>query len=41
MWHVNRDPKTYADIARRVSREEMEQVYAYAEKKGLEYRSVS
>ncbi len=41
MWRVNKDPKTYADIARRVSREEMEQVYAYAEKKGLEYRSVS
>jgi len=40
-WQVSRNPETFPDIARRVSREEMQQAYARAEKLGLEFRSVS
>lgn len=40
-WQVSRNPENFADIARRVSGEEMHQAYARAEKLGLEFRSVS
>jgi putative pyruvate formate lyase activating enzyme len=41
MWQVVNKPEIYEDISRRVKREEMTQAYDYAEKLGLEFRSVS
>lgn len=41
LWRVIRNPKKFSDISRRVSREEMEKVFAHAEHLGIEFRSVS
>ncbi len=41
MWQVLRQPKIFTDISSRVSQEEMRQAYDYAERLGLEFRSVS
>jgi putative pyruvate formate lyase activating enzyme len=40
-WQVSRNPENFPDIARRVSRKEMQRAYARAERLGLEFRSVS
>jgi putative pyruvate formate lyase activating enzyme len=40
-WLVSRNPDKFPDITRRVTREEMQQAYARAEKHGLEFRPVS
>ncbi len=41
MWQVFKKPEIYNDISQRVTHDEMQQAYKYAEKLGLEFRSVS
>jgi putative pyruvate formate lyase activating enzyme len=41
MWQVLRQPKIFTDISSRVTQDEMQQAYKYAENLGLEFRSVS
>ena len=41
LWKVTKDSKKFADLTRRVTREEMQKAYAHAESLGIEFRSVS
>ncbi|MFW9830177.1 MAG: radical SAM protein [Candidatus Thorarchaeota archaeon] len=41
LWQVHKKPEIYNDIQRRVTNEEMKRAYTYAEKLGIEFRSVS
>lgn len=41
LWRVAQHPEQFTEITRRVTSTEIEQTYSYAEKLGLEYRSVS
>lgn len=41
LWQVHKKPEIYSDIQRRVTREEMQQAYKFAQNLDIEFRSVS